>query len=141
MVSITMSEKTENEKVYDKKAIIDGLRKNLSFTVIELADALRNLPENHECRKITFSDIFQMSSINNVDECLAELIHHQDDFIENGKQHYLNISEIEKLLKCDRMILSKTLRLLEIEGGMSGWEMDTMGDRRGKKYSLTKVRR
>lgn len=130
---------SDENKLYDKQAIIEGLRKNLNVTVIELADALRELPENHSCRKITFSDIFQISSINSPDDCLAELIKHHNEFVENGKHKYLNIREIESLLKCDRLIISKTLHLLEMKGGINGWQILPFGDRRGKKYSLCKI--
>lgn len=138
MVSITMSDE-KNEKLYDKQAIIEGLRKNLSVTVIELADALRDLPEDHFCRKITFSDIFQMSSINTPDECLNELVKHKLLFHDNDKSKYLKIGEIQELIKCDRNVLTKTLNLLEMRGGMNGWCMITMGNRRGKSYSLKQV--
>ena len=137
MVLIMMSD--VNDKLYDKQAIIEGLRKNLNVTVIEFANALQELPENHSCRKIAFSDIFQISSVNSPDECLKELVKHSDEFVENGKRKYLNIKEIEGLLKCDRLIISKTLHLLEMKGGMNGWEILPCGDRRGKKYALCKI--
>ncbi len=130
---------SDDDKIWDKQAIIEGLRKNLSVTVIELADALRELPENHDCRKITFSDIFQMASINNTDDCLNELVRYRSEFQENDKSKYLKIAEIQDLIKCDRAILTKTLNLLEMNGGMGGWCMITMGNRRGKGYSLKEV--
>lgn len=139
MVSITMSD----EKVYDKKAIIAGLRQNLNTSVIDFAKALIELPEGdpevEALKAITFSEIYKISSVNNPDECLAELIKFQSEFVENDKHKYLNISEIENLLKCDRTILSKTLAFLEMPGGMNGWKILPYGSRRGKKYSLCRV--
>jgi len=139
MVLITMSD----EKVYDKKAIIAGLRQNLNTSIIDFAKALMELPkgdpEVESLKAITFSEIYKISSVNNPDECLTELIKFQSEFIENGKNKYLNISEIENLLKCDRTILSKTLAFLEMPGGMNGWKILPYGSRRGKKYSLCRV--
>lgn len=139
MVLITMSD----EKVYDKKAIIAGLRQNLNTSVIDFAKALMDLPEGdsevESLKAITFSEIYKISSVNNPDECLTELIKFQSEFVENGKNKYLNISEIENLLKCDRTILSKTLAFLEMPGGMNGWKILPYGSRRGKKYSLCRV--
>lgn len=132
-----------SEQVYDKKAIIAGLRQNLNTSVIDFAKAIMELPEGdseiESLKAITFSEIFKISSVNNPDECLSELIKVQSEFLENGKQKYLNISEIENLLKCDRMILSKTLSFLEMEGGMNGWKILPYGTRRGKRYSLCRV--
>ena len=132
-----------HEKVYDKKAIIAGLRQNLNTSVIDFAKALMDLPEGdsevESLKAITFSEIYKISSVNNPDECLTELIKFQSEFVENGKNKYLNISEIENLLKCDRTILSKTLAFLEMPGGMNGWKILPYGSRRGKKYSLCRV--
>jgi hypothetical protein len=132
-----------SEQVYDKKAIIAGLRQNLNTSVIDFAKAIMELPEGDSevdaLKAITFSEIYKISSINNPDECLNELIKFESEFVENDKQKYLNISEIENLLKCDRLILSKTLSLLEMEGGMNGWKIKPYGSRRGKKYSLCRI--
>lgn len=132
-----------DEKVYDKKAIIAGLRQNLNTSIIDFAKALMALPEGdsevESLKAITFSEIYKISSVNNPDECLTELIKFQSEFVENGKNKYLNISEIENLLKCDRTILSKTLAFLEMPGGMNGWKILPYGSRRGKKYSLCRV--
>lgn len=132
-----------SEQVYDKKAIIAGLRQNLNTSVIDFAKAIMELPEGdseiESLKAITFSEIYKISSINNTDECLTELIKQASEFVENDKQKYLNISEIENLLKCDRTILSKTLAFLEMPGGMNGWKILPYGSRRGKKYSLCRV--
>ena len=88
-----------DEKVYDKKAIIAGLRQNLNTSVIDFAKALIELPEGgpevEALKAITFSEIYKISSVNNPDECLVELIKFQSEFVENDKHKYLNISEIE----------------------------------------------
>lgn len=123
-------------KRYDKDAILDGLRKNLNMTVYEFVNAALELPEGEERESllgIKFNEIFRINSINSTDECLQEMSIHADKIIKLG------IQEIQDLLKCDRSILIKTLKLLEMKGGMNGWETICSGERRGKKYTLKKI--
>lgn len=123
-------------KLYDKDAILDGLRKNLSVNVYDFIKSVESLPEGedrNELLKIKFSDIFNINSINTADECLSEMIKYSDRIIKSS------VSEIQDILKCERAILIKTLKFLEMKGGMNGWETITVGERRGKKYTLRKV--
>ena len=123
-------------KLYDKDAILDGLRKNLSVNVYDFIKSVESLPEGedrNELLKIKFSDIFNINSINTADECLSEMIKYSDRIIK------ASVSEIQDILKCERAILIKTLKFLEMKGGMNGWETITVGERRGKKYTLRKV--
>lgn len=129
-----------DEKMYDKQAIIEGLRQKLDTPVIDFAKAILELPEG-DLHTITFADIFRFSSINNPDECLDAMIEHIEDFREEDRKVYLKIGEIQELLHCNRSVLSKTLHFLEMKGGMNGWQVIPMGDRRGKKYHLCKVER
>lgn len=121
---------------YDKNAIIDGLRKNLTISIGEFVKGVMELPEGAEREAllgIKFSEIFNINSVNNTDECLKEMIVHAD------KINKLTISELENILRCDRALLIKTLKLLEMKGGMDGWETICVGERRGKRYTLKKI--
>lgn len=123
-------------KRYDKEAILEGLRKDLSVTVCEFAKSVLDLPEGEEKESllgIKFSEIFNINSINTPDECLEQMAIHA------AKIKSMGIAEIEDLLKCDRGVLLKTLKLLEMKGGMGGWETITLGERRGKRYTLKKI--
>jgi hypothetical protein len=120
-------------KVYTKESIVNGIRANLDTSIFAFTQAIMELPEGdnkEELKLITFSDIFNINSIKNPDDCLKEMIKHPIKL--------LGVSEIEKLLQCNRNILTKTLTLLEMKGGMNGWSVETDGLRRGKKYTLVK---
>lgn len=123
-------------KRYDKDAIIDGLRKNLNLPVYDFVKLVLELPEGEDrdrLLEIKFSDIFNINSISSTDDCLKEMTNHSDKIVKMG------IAEIQDLLKCERAVLIKTLKLLEMDGGMDGWETITFGKRRGKKYTLKKI--
>ena len=123
-------------KRYDKNTILEGLRKDLSIKICEFAKSVMDLPEGEEKNELletTFAEIFNLNSINTPDECLKEMSLRADKIVR------LSISELENLLKCDRSIIIKTLKLLEMTGGMNGWESICVGKRRGKRYTLKKL--
>lgn len=123
-------------KLYDKDAILDGLRKNLAVNIYDFVKSVESLPEGedrNELLKLKFSDIFNINSINSTDECLSEMTKYSDRIVK------ASVSEIQDILKCERAILIKTLKFLEMKGGMNGWETITTGERRGKKYTLRKI--
>lgn len=132
--------------IYDKESVILAVRQNLNVPIVEFAKDILNLPEENgraSLMEITFGDIFGVSSINTQDECLAEMIKPKNilkiqNKDENGIMQGLKIKDIEDILKCDRALILKTLESLEMNGGMNGWEAESNGIRRGKRYWLKK---
>jgi len=130
-----------------KEQLIFGLRQDLNTSIVELAKEILNLPddspEKQSVINLTFSEVFNLSSIHSQDECLAEMIKPRNliriqNKDENGVMQGLKIKDIENLLKCDRSLILKTLESLEMKGGMNGWKVESNGIRRGKAYCLKK---
>lgn len=130
-----------------KDQLLYGLRRDLNVSIVELAKEILNLaddsPEKNSVINLTFSEVFNISSINTQDECLAEMIKPRNlskiqNKDENGVMRGLKIKDIENLLKCDRSLILKTLESLEMKGGMNGWKVESDGIRRGKTYCLKK---
>jgi len=126
-----------------KELILQGLRENLNTSLIEFAQDILSLPEDHPDREsmmsITFSEIFDMTSISTQDECLAEMIKPKNLAKIQNKGEGLKIKEIEEIVRCDRLLILKTLESLEMNGGMNGWRVTCKGERRGKRYCLEKI--
>lgn len=124
---------------YDKQLIIETLKKNLEISLGRLFDDIKklkdeNLTEDLEVlRSIKLSDIYNHTSITSPEQCLDELIK-QKDLIKNK-----SISEIQEILRCDLKIISKTLKSLKEKGGLLGYEVKTIGVRRGMKYTMQEV--
>lgn len=123
-------------KEFDVKGLIEQIRQKLDMKILDFADAVRELEDGDsktEISQLRFCDLFNVSSVKNEDECLAEMV----KFID--KINNIGIGDINKLLpQCDRTILSKTLGLLDEDrgGGFNGYFCSTTGKKRGKKYKL-----
>jgi hypothetical protein len=125
-----------------KDKILEGLRENLDTSLIEFAKDILELPEGSERESligITFSEIFNMSSLKTQDDVLNEMIKPRNLYRIQNKGEGLKIKEIEGILKCERALILKTLESLEMTGGMNGWKVDSTGIRRGKRYCLKKI--
>jgi hypothetical protein len=130
-----------------KDQLIFGLRQDLNTSIVELAKEILSLaddfPEKQSVINLTFSEVFNISSIHSQDECLAEMIKPRNliriqNKDEHGVMQGLKIKDIENLLRCDRPLILKTLESLEMRGGMNGWRVESSGVRRGKTYCLKK---
>ena len=125
-----------------KDKIIEGLRDNLDTSLVEFVNEILALPigpERDSLIGITFSEIFNMSSLKTQDDVLEEMIKPRNLYKIQNKGEGLKIREIEDILKCERGLILKTLESLEMEGGMNGWKVEGTGIRRGKKYCLKKI--
>ncbi len=127
--------------MYNREYLLNGLRENLDTSIVEFAKEILAWPDEKdksELMLLRFSDIFNITSINTQDECLREMIKPKN--LNKGllKEPGLLIGEIENILKCDRSILTSTLNSLGMKGGMGGWEIESKGERRGKRYWLKK---
>lgn len=128
-----------------RESLLHGLRNNLDTSIVAVVQDILRLadgPDRNAVIDITFSDILGIKSITTIDECLAELISPSNlGRVQNIKDGVINgctITELEKILKCDRTIILKTMTSLGMPGGMNGRIVKCEGSKRGKRYLLEK---
>lgn len=90
-----------------KDKIIEGLRDNLDTSLVEFVNEILALPigpERDSLIGITFSEIFNMSSLKTQDDVLEEMIKPRNLYkIQNKGEGLKKLRKIEDILKCERV--------------------------------------